>query len=64
MIRCDECDAQTTNQENEYGEFICGNCEQNKAERDWERYCEAFHDGGSAQFVTLQQRQIEARRFK
>jgi hypothetical protein len=50
--------------ENEYGEFICDDCEQNKAEAAYERFCEDFHDGGATQFKTLQQQQIEAKRMK
>lgn len=36
----------------------------NRAEQAWERHCEAFHDGGSTQFKSLQQQQIEAMRLK
>ena len=63
-IVCDNCDTPTTNPENEYGEFVCDNCLQNAAETAYERYCEAFHDGGSANFVTLRDQQIAARRLK
>jgi hypothetical protein len=63
-IECDCCEKATSNPENEYGEIICDNCLQNKAEAAWERHCEDFHDGGSTKFVSLQQQQIEARRFK
>lgn len=61
---CDKCDAATTNEENEYGEFICADCEQNAAESAYERLCEDFHDGGSTRFVTLQEQQEAARRLK
>lgn len=68
MIRsanlCERCDAPTATLENEYGEFICDDCEQNAAEAAWERHCEDFHDGGATQFKSLQQQQIEARRLK
>lgn len=68
MIRsanlCDRCDAPTANAENDYGEFICDDCEQNAAEAAWERHCEDFHDGGCTRFNSLQQQQIEARRLK
>ena len=50
--------------ENEYGEFICEDCEQNAAEAAYERFCEDFHDGGNTSFKSLQQQQIEARRLK
>ncbi len=63
-IQCDCCDDATTNPENEYGEILCDNCIQNRAERAYERFCEVFHDGGNTSFKTLQQQQIEARRFK
>lgn len=60
---CDRCDKPTAN-ENEYGEFVCDDCEQNEAEMAYERYCEAFHDGGSSQFISLQDQQITAQRLK
>ncbi len=67
MIRsanlCECCDAPTA-LENEYGEFICDDCEQNAAEAAWERHCEAFHDGGAAGFISLEQQQADARRLK
>ena len=62
--RCIECDSDRDLRENEYGEFICESCEENAAERAWERHCEAFHDGGAVSFKSLQQQQIEARRLK
>lgn len=46
---------------NEYGEFICDDCEQNAAERAYERFCEAFYGG---EVVTLHEQQIEARKLK
>jgi hypothetical protein len=64
MIRCDGCDSATANSENEYGEIICDDCLQNAAERAWERHCEDFHDGGSTRFVSLQQRQADAKKLK
>lgn len=63
-MTCERCDGPCANPENEYGEFICDNCEQNAAEAAYERYCEDFHDGGATQFKGLQQQQIEARRLK
>jgi hypothetical protein len=64
MALCERCDCGTPNAENEYGEFICDNCEQNAAEAAYERHCEDFHDGGCTRFNSLQQQQIEARRLK
>lgn len=46
-------------------DFYCDDCEQNRNERAYERYCEDFHDGGSTRFVTLEQQQMaDARRLK
>lgn len=50
--------------ENDYGEFICEDCEQNAAEAAYERFCSDFHDGGNTSFRSLRDQQIEARRFK
>lgn len=61
---CERCDSMTANPENEYGEFICADCEQNAAESAYERYCEDFHDGGSTRFRSLQDQQIEAMKLK
>lgn len=61
--RCDECDAPAT-EENAAGEILCDSCLTNRAELAWERHCEAFHDGGSTQFKSLLQQQIEARKLK
>jgi ribosomal protein L37AE/L43A len=61
---CEKCDSTRDVSENEYGEFICDNCEQNAAEAAYERQCEDFHDGGSSRFITLEQRMSEARRLK
>ena len=61
---CDECNHPAHMAENEYGEFICEDCLQNKAEAAYERYCEDFHDGSCTRFNSLQQQQIEARRLK
>jgi len=63
-FRCDVCGFATANPENEYAEHVCDNCLQNRAERAWERHCEAFHDGGATQFRSLQDQQIEARKLK
>jgi len=61
---CDQCLSPTNNLENEYGEFVCDDCEQDAAEAAYERHCEDFHDGGCTRFNSLQQQQIEARRLK
>jgi hypothetical protein len=67
MAHCEQCEQFVQSakvSENEYGEFICEDCEQNAAERAYERFCGAFHDGGDTSFKSLQQQQIEARRLK
>jgi hypothetical protein len=62
---CDECNGTTTtNPENEFGEHVCDNCEQNRAERAWERFCSDFHDGGNTSFLSIRERQEAARRLK
>lgn len=61
---CSKCEQPTTADENEYGEFICEDCEQNEAEAAYERYCERFHDGGATEFRSLRDQQIEARKLK
>jgi hypothetical protein len=61
---CDQCDGDTFNAENEYGEHICEDCQQNAAEAAWERHCEDFHDGGCTRFISLEQQQADARRLK
>lgn len=64
LTLCDECNHEAWMSENEYGEFICDDCEQNAAEAAYERHCEDFHDGGCTRFNTLQQQQIEAMKLK
>jgi hypothetical protein len=62
---CDQCNGTTTtNPENDYGEHVCDSCLDNAAERAYERHCEAFHDGGDTSFISLTDRQAEARKFK
>ena len=61
---CERCDVVTASPENEYGEFMCDNCEQNAAESAYERYCEDFHDGGSTRFNSLRDQQIKAKKLK
>jgi hypothetical protein len=50
--------------EDEYGEFVCAECDQSAAESAYEHYCEDFHDGGSTRFNSLLDQQIEARKLK
>lgn len=64
MIRCDVCNDPTTNSEDDYGEHVCNDCLQNRAEAAWERHCEDFHDGGSTRFTSLRDQQIIAQRLK
>lgn len=64
LFSCDECGAMTANPENDYCEHICDDCLQSAAERDWERLTEDFHDGGSTRFISLQDQQIAAMKFK
>lgn len=64
IAKCIKCDSTTLNIEDEYGEIRCSDCLENAAEAAYGRHCEAYHDGGATQFKTLQQQQIEARRFK
>lgn len=61
---CDKCERKTDNPENDYGEFICDDCLQNQAERDYEQLCNDFHDGGSTRFISLQEQQAAARKLK
>lgn len=63
-LPCEHCGLDTCNAENAYGEFICDDCQSNADERAYERYCEAFHDGGATSFVSLQDQQIAAWRLK
>ena len=62
---CDKCDRSCSiREENEFGEIICDDCEQNAAEAAWERFCEAFHDGGNTSFLSIRDRQEAALRLK
>lgn len=61
---CDCCGEIRHAEENEYGEFICDSCEDNRAEAAYERFCEDFHDGGATQFKSLRDQQIDALKFK
>ena len=64
MNICGYCDYLTSNPEDDFGEFICDNCQQNREEAAYERYCEDFHDGGSSWPKSLLELQVDARRLK
>jgi ribosomal protein L37AE/L43A len=64
LNHCDKCGSLTIKDEDDYGEFVCEDCEQNAAEAAWERHCEDFHDGGATSFRSLQQQQQDAWRLK
>lgn len=63
-VCCDRCDSPMpmVAVEDEYGEFICDNCQQNAAERAYERMCEDFHDGGCIGFADGERVRMEAAR--
>jgi hypothetical protein len=61
---CETCAGPTLNAEDAYGEFVCDSCLDNEAEAAYERHCADFHDGGATQFITLAERQAEARKLK
>lgn len=54
---CDYCAKHlpATTPENEYGEYICLDCEASIAEAAYERLCEDYHDGGSTRFRFTEQ---------
>lgn len=58
MIHCTACGAPTNAPEDDYGEHVCADCAQNRAEAAWERHC----SGEGA--PTLREQQIAAWRFK
>ena len=62
---CDKCNVVTFSDENEFGEYICDDCEQNAAELAWERHCEDFHDGGATwhSLESMLHEQAEARKL-
>jgi hypothetical protein len=60
MFKCDECGEAATCSED--GEFLCGDCLQNRAERAWERQCQRYYGGEGPS--PLRDQQIEARKFK
>ena len=64
--KCDRCDHLVPDYtvEDAYGELVCDSCDQNEAEAAYERHCEAYHDGGSTQFISLREQQIAARKLK
>jgi hypothetical protein len=59
MNHCTTCRQPTLSGENEYGEFICDSCEQNRAEQSWERYCEAYYGGDFPLPLSFQQFQAQ-----
>jgi hypothetical protein len=61
---CDRCDGpmHPGAVEDEYGEFVCVNCDQNAAEAAYERLCEDFHDGGSTAWPDAERVRMEAAR--
>lgn len=59
---CDCCEQEAASYENEYAEFICSECDQNRQERAWDRHCEVFYGGGGPLPLIEQQRQ--ALKFK
>jgi hypothetical protein len=61
---CEKCGSPTENAEDDYGEFTCDDCVQDREETAYERHCEDFHDGASTRFVSLIEQQIRARRLK
>lgn len=56
---CDKCDAPTASPENDCGEFLCGNCLDNQAERAWERHCTDYEGP-----LPLIEQQRQALKFK
>lgn len=64
--KCDRCDKpmHLGAVEDAYGEFVCAECDANASEAAYERHCEAYHDGGSTQFKSLLQQQIDAQKLK
>lgn len=64
VVLCESCGNATSNPEDDYGEFICIDCQQNREEAAYERHCEDFHDGGCTRFNSLRDQQIEAMKLK
>ena len=61
--RCFECESDRDLRENEYGEYICESCEENAAERAWDRQQERIMSGDGPK--SLREQQIEAwQKFK
>lgn len=63
-ILCDNCGRHCLEPEDEYGDFICKSCEENRAEASYERYVEDYYTDGSSRFKTLLDQQIAARKLK
>lgn len=55
---CDQCDCETDNSENEYGEFICDGCFERSNERAYDRQCGRFYGAGSP--VTLKEKRSKS----
>jgi len=55
---CDKCGDSTSNPENDFGEFVCDDCEQSAAERAWDRFCENFYGGGDP--LTIREQHVKA----
>lgn len=47
---CDKCDTPTANPENDYGEFVCADCEQNAAEAAYDHHNESLMSGDTPTF--------------
>jgi hypothetical protein len=62
-IRCDCCLGETANPENEYGEYICTSCEENRNERQAEAAYERMCEDGPA-WPSLLDQQKDALRYK
>ena len=61
---CEKCNRPCKLPENDYGEFICQSCVDNKNEEAYERHIESFHDGGSTGWISLQELQRRAMKLK
>lgn len=64
---CDRCDSlmHPGAVEDDYGEFVCAECDQAAAERAYERMCEDFHDGSCMSFPDGERKRMEeARKLK
>jgi len=69
QYRCERCERGVREDERYYvesaDEYWCEDCIQNKAEADYERMCENFHDGGCTSFPDGERKRMEeARKLK